>query len=81
MTLTEAIEMLRKGGVDSPDYDARELFRTFAGYGSGLIPRDASSDSDELIAAVKRRAAREPLQYIIGTVGFYREEYRNSQTN
>lgn len=76
MTLTEAIEMLRKGGVDSPDYDARELFRTFAGFGSGLIPRDASSDSDELIAAVKRRAAREPLQYIIGTVGFYREEYR-----
>ena len=76
MTLTEAIEMLRKGGVDSPDYDARELFRTFAGFGSVLIPRDASSDSDELIAAVKRRAAREPLQYIIGTVGFYREEYR-----
>ena len=25
---------------------------------------------------MKRRAAREPLQYIIGTVGFYREEYR-----
>ena len=36
MTLTEAIEMLRKGGVDSPDYDARELFRTFAGFGSEL---------------------------------------------
>lgn len=76
MTLTEAIEMLRESGVDSPEYDARELFRVFAGFGSGFIPRDASSDSDELTDAVKRRATREPLQYIIGTVGFYREEYR-----
>ena len=75
MTLTEAIEMLRKGGVDSPEYDARELFRVFGSY-SGFVPRDASSDSEELIRAVERRAAREPLQYIIGTVGFYREEYK-----
>jgi len=75
MTLTEAIALLREGGVDSPDYDARELFRVFGGY-SGFVPRDADSDSEELIRAVKRRAAREPLQYIIGTVGFYREEYK-----
>ena len=75
MTLTEAIEMLREGGVDSPEYDARELFRVFGSY-SGFVPRDASSDSEELIRAVERRAAREPLQYIIGTVGFYREEYK-----
>ena len=75
MTLAEAIALLREGGVDSPDYDARELFRVFGGY-SGFVPRDADSDSEELIRAVKRRAAREPLQYIIGTVGFYREEYK-----
>jgi release factor glutamine methyltransferase len=75
MTLTEAIEMLREGGVDSPEFDARELFRVFGGY-SGFIHRDVDSDSEELIRAVERRSAREPLQYIIGTVGFYREEYK-----
>ena len=76
MTLLTAIEILREAGVDSPEYDARELFRHFGKIGSGLIPKSASSDSDELISAISRRAKREPLQYIIGQVGFYREEYK-----
>ena len=76
MTLAEAILILRESGVSSPEYDARELFRVFADVGSGLITQSTSSESEQLIKAIKRRADREPLQYIIGTVGFYREEYK-----
>ena len=76
MTLKEAIELLKESGIDSPEHDARELFRSFGGFGSGIITKNDSSDSEELIRAIRRRAARDPLQYIIGTVGFYREEYR-----
>lgn len=76
MTLKEAIELLRDSGVDSPEHDARELFRVFGNVESGIILPSASSDSDALHTAVLRRAQREPLQYIIGSVGFYREEYK-----
>ena len=76
MTLAQAIEILKSAGVDSPEYDARELFRTYAGINTPLITLRSESDSEELVRAVERRAAREPLQYIIGSVGFYREEYR-----
>ena len=76
ITLKEAIEALGKSGVDSPEYDARELFRAFGNL-SGEIPTLlTSSDSEELAVALSRRMAREPLQYIIGNVGFYREEYK-----
>lgn len=76
MTLREAIELLRKSGVASPEYDARELFRAYAGLDTGVILMSSGSNSDELIKGVERRAKREPLQYIIGSVGFYREEYK-----
>ena len=76
MTLKEAIEILRESGIDAPEHDARELFRAFAGTAGAPIMLNCSSNSEELIAAVGRRASREPLQYIIGTVGFYREEYK-----
>lgn len=75
MTLKEAIEQLRASGVDAPEYDARELFKTFGGV-TGLITQSTVSCSEALTRAIERRAAREPLQYIIGTVGFYREEYK-----
>lgn len=76
MTLKEAIEILSDSGVPSPREDARLIFSEI-----GKIPRHtlifpkAESDSPEVISAVRRRAKREPLQYIIGEVGFYRERY------
>lgn len=75
MTLKEAIEILKSAGVDSPEYDARELFKKYGNQSSPVIMLSASSDSKDLINAVERRATREPLQYILGEVGFYREEY------
>ena len=75
MTLKEAIDILKNSGVDYPEHDARELFRAFGYTNEPIITLLSSSNSPELSDAVERRAKREPLQYIIGNVGFYREEY------
>ena len=72
MTLKEAIEILKSAGIESADYDGRELFRLFR---PGTVMMNTECDSPELIHAIERRAKREPLQYIIGEVGFYRESY------
>ena len=76
MTLREAVEILRKSGIDSPEYDARELFRAYGELNTPFITMSSASDSEQLTSAIKRRSEREPLQYIIGSVGFYREEYK-----
>ena len=76
ITISEAIQMLSEAGVDSPEYDARELFRVFGGRQRDPVTLKRASDSPELMDALRRRAAREPLQYIVGSVGFYREEYK-----
>lgn len=76
MTLREAIKILSDGGVENAAYDARELFSAICGTSrSELVSLEISSDSVALADAIKRRAKREPLQYIIGEVGFYREAY------
>lgn len=74
MRLSDAIARLREAGIDSAEHDARELFRAYVGE-SGYLPRDTVCNDQELERDLARRAAREPLQYIIGRVGFYREEY------
>ena len=77
MTLREAIHLLKEAGIDSAAYDARELFVNVGGMNrSELVSTNASCDLAELTEAIKRRAAHEPLQYIIGKVGFYRETYK-----
>lgn len=76
MKLYEAISILTSAGVENPRHDAREIFLRIGRLKDyELISADASSELPELISAVKRRAMREPLQYIIGTVDFYRESY------
>lgn len=76
MTLAQAIEILKENGIDSPEYDARELFRVFGKLNTSLITLRTESNAEELIRAIERRSEREPLQYITGSVGFYREEYK-----
>ena len=76
MTLAEIKATLREAGVPDYDYDAELLFDTYSGYTkSERLMGAVDSTSEELLFAVKRRIAREPLQYIIGEVGFYRELY------
>lgn len=76
MTLKEAAKILEESGIDSPIYDAREIFRFIGGLPTAsLISYDIDCSDERVIDAIHRRAEREPLQYIIGHVDFYRENY------
>jgi len=71
--LREAAERLRAVGVDSPEHDARALLAHVLGTSPARltlvddVPGDAGASYDLL---VRRRAAREPLQHLTGSVGF-----------
>ena len=77
MKLSTATEILREAGIENARYEARILFseigkkREMELYGS-----DCECDSEELVLALERRKKREPLQYIIGEVDFYKERYK-----
>ena len=77
MKLSTATDILKEAGIEDALFEARLLFSEI-----GKIPRielygrDAECDITELEDAVMRRAKREPLQYILGKVAFFREEYK-----
>lgn len=76
MTLREAVRLLSDAGVPEPLSEARALFSHFAGIPiAHQLFGEPSSDAAALLDAVGRRAAREPLAYIVGAWGFYRESY------
>jgi len=69
----EAARALAAAGVPSPDHDARELAAHVLGASRYpvLEPDDVPADFDDDFArAVSRRAAREPLQHIVGYTVF-----------
>jgi release factor glutamine methyltransferase len=78
--LAEAAKLLREGGVDDPRREAATLL-------AGLMGRDraylfahsddalAPEDSSALRAHAARRAAGEPLQYVLGRQEFYGLEF------
>ena len=77
MKLSTATKLLSEAGIDDARFEARMLFCEIAGFkNSELYGYDCESDSAELISAVERRIKREPLQYIIGEVDFYKERYK-----
>ena len=76
MKLSEAVKLLTDAGVPDASCDARLLFSDIGGVSrASLYREDVSIDSPELEAAVEKRAARVPLQYILGKAYFYDEEY------
>lgn len=76
MTVREAAARLRAANVPEPLYEARRLFEAFANIPiAAQIGCDPSSDAPALEQAIKRREAREPLAYILGEWGFYKESY------
>ena len=77
MTYEEICGILRRSGIDSPEFDAAELLSRFCGVRREELIYRKNDDftSDALERAVSRRAAREPLQYITGTAAFYGLEF------
>lgn len=75
MKLCEAVKLLREAGIENARDEARQIFLYLCGKSHADIinPETESPLADE---AVARRCRREPLQYIIGTVGFFKEEYK-----
>lgn len=71
--LATGTELLRRGGVASPEYDATELLAHVLDVSRGalvLVDRVAEEQADAYLALVVRRAAREPLQHLTGVAHF-----------
>ena len=77
MTLREAAELLRRAGVENPCADAGILLSELCGIPKERLPfsADEEFDNPEFRDAVKRRAKREPLQYILGRWWFWGNEF------
>ena len=71
--LTAATRELAEAGVASPDFDAGELLAHVLGTtrgGLALVDEVSPDAAEEYAALVRRRAAREPLQHLVGTAYF-----------
>ena len=76
MTLLEAEKILTEAGIEDAKHEARIIFAAVGGEPRyKLLTPSFSSESKEVDSAVKRRAAREPLAYVIGRVDFFNESY------
>lgn len=76
MKLIEAISLLREGGIENAGGEARELFARYGAPRAMLADSRYELDSPELKEAISKRLLGEPIQYIVGEVGFFRESYR-----
>ena len=74
--LAQGEQALREAGVDSPELDARLLAQEALrlNHAELIIHRDESVPAPlaaEYLALIRRRAAREPLSYVLGYADFY----------
>ncbi len=71
--LAEAVQRLDAAGVESARWDAEQLVAHVLGVARTslpVIPNVDAAQYDVLRALVQRRVNREPLQHIVGAVGF-----------
>jgi release factor glutamine methyltransferase len=78
--LAEASATLGAAGVAAPEWDAERLLRHVLGWDRAALianPEHVVSGPEEerLRSLVRRRAVREPLQYILGTQAFWKHEF------
>ncbi len=80
MTYRNAVALLRQAGVDAPEWDAACLIEHFCGTDRASVPLQPERDypSSALEHAVRGRAERRPLQYLLGEWPFYRQIYEVS---
>lgn len=73
MTYNKAVALLCEAGIENAETDAAILFEHFAGVARHSLPfrRAEEIEYAELDAALARRLAREPLQYILGEWEFF----------
>jgi release factor glutamine methyltransferase len=78
--LADAAATLAAAGVASPEWDAERLLRHVLGWDRAAllanpgraVPRP---EAERFRALLRRRAAREPLQYLLGTAAFWKHEF------
>jgi release factor glutamine methyltransferase len=78
--LADAAATLAAAGVASPEWDAERLLRHVLGWDRAalfaspehVVPRP---EEERFRALVRRRASREPLQYILGRQAFWKHEF------
>jgi len=78
--LEDAAAALAAAGVASPEWDAERLLRHVLGWDRATLvanPGDPvpAPEAERFRALVARRAAREPLQYILGAQAFWRHDF------
>ena len=73
LSLSEVKLLFESAGIPDAAYDAEMIFQEIGGISRIDIKLSNPKTSDAaVIAAVKRRLCREPLQYIIGKAYFFR---------
>ena len=76
MRLSEAVARLRAADIPNATYEARLLFSHFGGLSQArLFGADPECDSGLIEPPLRRREQHEPMAYILGEWGFYRETY------
>jgi release factor glutamine methyltransferase len=78
--LREAASTLRGAGVEAADWDAERLLRHVLGWERGTLLARPAAELDAASQArfrglVARRAARVPLQHLLGSQAFWRHEF------
>jgi release factor glutamine methyltransferase len=78
--LAEARGVLAAAGVPSPDWDAERLLRHVLGLDRAALLANPGRavpepEAGRFRALVQRRAAREPLQYVLGSTDFWKHEF------
>ncbi len=75
MRYRDMVARMEAAGVDSPAFDVGCLLEQLCGV-RPPFPGDTDYTAPGLGEALERRAAREPLQYILGEWSFWRQTYR-----
>jgi release factor glutamine methyltransferase len=76
----DAAATLAAAGVPAPEWDAERLLRHVLGWDRAALVASSDrlvpeTDAERFRATVRRRASREPLQYILGTQAFWKHEF------
>jgi release factor glutamine methyltransferase len=78
--LADATEALAAAGVAAPEWDAERLLRHVLGWDRAALVANPDrvvpdTEAERYRALVRRRASREPLQYVLGTQAFWKHEF------